>query len=123
MCSSAARSAMRRSGFWCGEEKWKLDAVASEHLVARYRLPQPRNALAETVRTHARAAMDVSDGLAADLAKLCRVSNVSADIAVARVPLSSAASQALQADAALIEPILTGGEDYEILCAVAPGEG
>ncbi|HKS65037.1 MAG TPA: thiamine-phosphate kinase [Xanthobacteraceae bacterium] len=99
---------------------WKLDAASAEYVVARYRLPQPRNALAEAVRTHASAAMDVSDGLAADLAKLCRVSEVSADIEVARVPLSDAAGQALQADAALIAPILTGGEDYEILCAVPP---
>src|SRR4051794_25944274 len=91
------------------------------HLVSRYRLPRPRNALAETVRTQASAAMDVSDGLAADLAKLCRVSGVSADIAVANVPLSRAAAQACETDPALIAPILTGGEDYEILCAVAPG--
>ena len=101
---------------------WNLDAVMSDDLVARYRLPQPRNALAEAVRTHASAAMDVSDGLAADLAKLCRVSNASADIEVARVPLSDAARRVLGADAALIEPILTGGEDYEILCAVAPAK-
>jgi thiamine-monophosphate kinase len=101
-------------------ESWKLDAAMRDHLVARYRLPQPRIALAEAVRTLARAAMDVSDGLAADLAKLCRTSGVSADIEVARVPLSAAAAQARAADAALIEPILTGGEDYEILCAVAP---
>jgi thiamine-monophosphate kinase len=101
---------------------WRLDAAGAEHLVARYRLPQPRGALAETVRTHARAAMDISDGLAADLAKLCRVSNASADIEVARVPLSDAARRALGADAGLIEPILTGGEDYEILCAVPPAK-
>ena len=99
---------------------WKLDAASAEYLVARYRLPQPRNALAEALRAHASAAMDVSDGLAADLAKLCRVSDVSADIEVARVPLSDAARQALRADAALIAPILTGGEDYEILCVVPP---
>ena len=99
---------------------WKLDAASVEYLVARYRLPQPRNALAEALRAHASAAMDVSDGLAADLAKLCRVSDVSADIEVARVPLSDAARQALRADAALIAPILTGGEDYEILCVVPP---
>ena len=98
---------------------WKLDAALSDHLVSRYRLPQPRMALAEPVRTLARASMDVSDGLAADLAKLCRTSGVSAEIDVARVPLSAAAAQALGADAAQIEPILTGGEDYEILCAVA----
>jgi thiamine-monophosphate kinase len=101
---------------------WRLDAASAEHFVARYRLPQPRNALAEAVRTHASAAMDVSDGLAADLAKLCRVSDVSADIEVARVPLSGAARQALRADAALIEPILAGGEDYEILCAIPPAK-
>ena len=92
----------------------------SGHLVSRYRLPQPRNALAETVRAYASAAMDVSDGLMADLGKLCRASNVSADIEVARVPLSDAAAGVLAADNRLIDPILTGGEDYEVLCAVAP---
>jgi thiamine-monophosphate kinase len=60
----------------------------------------------------------VSDGLVADLGKLCRASNISADIAVAHVPLSPAAQHALAADPALIDPILTGGEDYEILCAI-----
>ena len=79
---------------------WKLNSAMSEHLVARYRLPQPRNALAEAVRAHATAAMDVSDGLAGDLAKLCRASGVSADIEIARVPLSPAATQALAADPA-----------------------
>lgn len=93
---------------------------ASGHLVARYRLPQPRNVLAEAVRAHASAAMDVSDGLAADLAKLCRASGVSADIEIARVPLSPAAARTHAAEPALIEPILTGGEDYEVLCTVDP---
>jgi thiamine-monophosphate kinase len=101
--------------------EWKLDDAMRDHLVSRYRLPQPRNALAEAVRAHASAAMDVSDGLAADLAKLCGVSGVSAEIDVAGVPLSAAAARALKTDASLIDPILTGGEDYEILCAVAPG--
>ena len=101
-------------------QRWALDAALSEHLVARYRVPQPRTALAEAVRANASAAIDVSDGLAADLAKLCRVSGVAADIEAALVPLSRAAAQALGADAGLIEPILTGGEDYEILCAVPP---
>ncbi len=93
---------------------------ASDYLVSRYRLPQPRMALAEALRAHASAAMDVSDGLAGDLAKLCTVSGVSADVEVSRVPLSDPAAHALASDANLIEPILTGGEDYEILCTVAP---
>jgi thiamine-monophosphate kinase len=98
-----------------------LSEAMHDDLVARYRVPRPRTALAEVVRAHASAAMDVSDGLAADLAKLCRVSDVSADIDVGRVPLSQAAATALSADAGLIQPILCGGEDYEILCMVAPG--
>ncbi len=49
---------------------WKLSEPQRQHLVSRYLLPQPRNALAESVRLNASAAMDVSDGLAGDLAKL-----------------------------------------------------
>jgi thiamine-monophosphate kinase len=99
---------------------WKLDAAMRDHLLSRFHLPQPRMALADAVRTHASAAMDVSDGLAADLGKLCHVSGISADIDVPRVPLSPAAHAALATDAGLVEPILTGGEDYEILCTVPP---
>ena len=66
------------------------------------------------------AAMDVSDGLAGDLAKLCRASGVSATIEVARVPLSAAARSGIAADAALIETVLTGGDDYEIVATVPP---
>lgn len=96
----------------------KLSAAAREHLIARYRLPQPRNALAEAVRNHASAAMDVSDGLAGDLAKLCRVSGVAARIDAGRVPLSDAARGLIASDAALLEAALTGGDDYEIVCTV-----
>src|SRR5258705_714205 len=45
------------------------DAAAKQMLVGRYRVPQPRTALAKVVRELANAAMDVSDGLAGDLAK------------------------------------------------------
>ena len=86
----------------------------------RYLLPEPRNVLAEAVLHDASAAMDVSDGLAGDLAKLCRASAVAAEIDVARVPLSDAARAAVAADPALIETVLTGGDDYEIVLTLAP---
>jgi thiamine-monophosphate kinase len=63
--------------------------------------------------------MDVSDGLVGDLAKLCRVSGVSAVIEASHVPLSLAAQAALRHDPSLIEPVLTGGDDYEILASVS----
>lgn len=99
---------------------WSLDDKQREHLLSRYLLPRPRNALAQAVLDYASASMDVSDGLAGDLAKLCRVSKVSADIEVARVPLSDAAKVVIAQDAAQLEPALSGGDDYEILCTVPP---
>ncbi|HEY0327545.1 MAG TPA: thiamine-phosphate kinase [Rhodopseudomonas sp.] len=87
-------------------------------LVQRYREPQPRSALAQAVRDHASAAMDVSDGLAGDLAKLCAVSGVSAAIEAAAIPLSDAARAVLGAGAGRIEQLIACGDDYEILCTV-----
>ena len=82
---------------------WPLTAAQAQHLTDRYLLPQPRNALAEAVRTHASAAMDVSDGLVGDLTKLCRVSQVAANIEVERVPLSEAARALIAAEPGLRE--------------------
>jgi thiamine-monophosphate kinase len=97
---------------------WKLGEAQRQHLIARYLLPQPRTALAEALRMHASAAMDVSDGLAGDFAKLCRASKVGATIEIARVPLSDAARAVIAADPAQFEAALSGGDDYEIVCTV-----
>jgi thiamine-monophosphate kinase len=97
---------------------WKLSEAQRQHLMSRYLLPQPRNALAEAVRVHASASMDVSDGLVGDFAKLARVSKVAAEIAAARVPLSDAAQAAIAGDPAMLETALTGGDDFEIVCTV-----
>ena len=94
------------------------DAAARAMLAERYRIPQPRNALAKAVRDHAHAAMDVSDGLAGDLAKLCAASGVSAVIDAPGIPLSGPAAALLARGAVGIEAIVSGGDDYEILCAI-----
>jgi thiamine-monophosphate kinase len=94
------------------------DAAARAMLIGRYRVPQPRNALATAVRDHAHAAMDVSDGLAGDLAKLCAASGVSAVIDAASIPLSAAAAALLAHGTISLERVVSGGDDYEILCAI-----
>jgi thiamine-monophosphate kinase len=94
------------------------DAEARDMLIGRYRIPQPRLDLAQAVRDHASAAMDVSDGLAGDLAKLCAASGVSAAIDAHSIPLSGAARSLLSRGVVGIESILSGGDDYEILCTV-----
>jgi thiamine-monophosphate kinase len=100
--------------------RWRLDPPQSEYLLGRYLVPQPRNALAEALRQHASAAMDVSDGLVGDLGKICAVSGVRADVEAARVPLSDAAQAALASEPTLIEMALTGGDDYEVVATVPP---
>jgi thiamine-monophosphate kinase len=94
------------------------DTAAREMLAGRYRVPQPRNALANAVRDHAHAAMDVSDGLAGDLAKLCEASGVSAVIDAPSIPLSDIAATWLARGTVSIEVLVSGGDDYEILCAI-----
>ncbi len=65
--------------------------------------------------------MDVSDGLAGDLAKLCKASGVSAEIKLEQVPLSPAARVGLAAKLTTIEALISGGDDYEVLCTVPEG--
>lgn len=96
------------------------DPAARDALISRYRIPQPRNVLAQAVRDHATAAMDVSDGLAGDLTKLCAASGVSATVDVASVPLSPAAAGLVGGKAICVETLLAGGDDYEVLCTVPP---
>lgn len=101
-----------------------LASLSSEdraHLVDRYRVPRPRVSLAAAVLKHASASMDLSDGFVGDLRKMLRVSGVSATIDLAAVPLSPAARAAIAMEKALFAKAVTGGDDYEILCAVPPG--
>lgn len=94
--------------------------VLAAHLVSRYREPQPRSAIAHLVQATFTSAMDVSDGLAGDLRKLCAASRVGARVEIANVPLSDAAQWIVrEAEAAWLERALTGGDDYEILGTLA----
>ena len=101
-------------------DRLELSRDHQDYLKSRHRLPQPRNALSEALRTYAPAAMAVSDGLVGDLAKLCRASRVAAHVDVWSVPLSDAAQAAYCKEPSLIVTILTGGDDHEIVATLPP---
>jgi len=87
---------------------------ARSHLIGRYRLPRPRLALGQALRRLAHAAIDISDGLLADLGHIVETSNLGAEIRADLLPLSAADLPGAQ-DAAL-----SGGDDYELLFTAAP---
>jgi thiamine-monophosphate kinase len=101
----------------------RLDASDADKvaLLDRYRLPRPRTALAAAIAEHAHAALDISDGLAADFGHLCRASNMRGQIAVPRIPLSPAAGRAVATDLSRLSDIIGGGDDYEVLMAAPAG--
>ena len=92
-------------------------------LADRYRLPRPRTTLGPLLSGVVHAALDVSDGLVADLTHMCEASGLAATIRVADVPLSGAAAAMLVAEADVtFASLLTGGDDYELLLAVPAEE-
>jgi thiamine-monophosphate kinase len=98
--------------------RWGLASDEAQHLIQRFLRPQPRLALASALRANASAAMDVSDGLAKDLARMCSASGCAGRVRLADVPFSTAATKAAAADPALSMGMVTAGDDYEVLAAV-----
>lgn len=98
-----------------------LNAEQRGHLLDRYLHPQPRLALAAALRAHGASAMDVSDGLVGDLAKMLAASGCGGRIEAHRVPLSAAAASVVKRRPDLLATALTGGDDYEILACVPHG--
>jgi thiamine-monophosphate kinase len=88
------------------------------YLVERFLAPAPRIDLGESLRGLATAAIDVSDGLHADLGKLLGASGVGGRLDLASLPLAEALIRARGPERAR-ELALGGGDDYE-LCFTAP---
>lgn len=101
-------------------ERWRLAPGASNRLEAAYLRPVPPVSLAPVLRASAAAAMDVSDGLVKDFGRMCRQSGAGGIIEAARVPLSEPARSVVESGGVALADLLTGGEDYEVLAAVAP---
>ncbi len=88
-------------------------------LIERYRRPRPRCALGQALPGLASAAIDVSDGLLADLGRLCAASGLAGEIELARVPIS-APVRALTDDQSFLLNLLASGDDYELVFTVPP---
>lgn len=96
------------------------DPAMAAFLADRYRVPRPRVDLGLALRRVASAALDISDGLVADLGHMCLASGCGARADAARVPLSDAARRCLGGDPTLRDVPLTGGDDYELVFAAPP---
>jgi thiamine-monophosphate kinase len=96
------------------KHKRHLDPEAETHLKNAFLHPTPR--IAEgllLVEQGVKTAIDISDGLVADLGQICKASKVGARIEVERVPVEPAVKTAFGERA--LELALSGGEDYELL--------
>jgi thiamine-monophosphate kinase len=100
-------------------EKHALNEADRDHLIARYRVPQPPVEFANALRAIAHASVDVSDGLIADLAHIAAASGVRIVVEGETVPLSPPL-RALWGDDALLRAVVAG-DDYQIAFTAAPG--
>ena len=91
-----------------------LSTDLQSDLIARYQQPQPRTMCSALVREHATSAVDVSDGLVADIAHLASASHVRIVIRRSAIPLSAATRQMIGDDHAQAVHVWGGGDDYEL---------
>jgi thiamine-monophosphate kinase len=130
--------ALRRDGARAGDDVWlsgatgdaalglahlrgtvRLSDTALHHCLARLETPVPLVALGRRLRGVASGAIDVSDGLVADLGHILERSGLAAEVWLDKLPQSRALAEC--SDAALArECALGGGDDYELLFTAPP---
>lgn len=135
-----AHQALRRDGAKPGDDIWvsgtlgdaalavaaetkriKLNPAELKQALQRLDWPVPRVALGKALRGIARSAIDVSDGLVADLGHVCERSKVAAVVAIERLPVSTLMKRYLDSSAAQTA-LLGGGDDYELCFTAAPAK-
>jgi thiamine-monophosphate kinase len=133
-----AGQALRRDRARVGEDVWVSGALGDAALAlaaGRLRLapreqralttkldmPTPRIGLGLALRGVARSAIDVSDGLVADLGHICERSRVAAVVQFERIPVSPMLGRYRDRPLARAA-VLAGGDDYELVFTAAPGQ-
>ena len=133
-----AGAALRRGGAKAGNDVWVSGNVGDAALAVAHRYgklvlneadyreavmrlyePSPRVALGQALRGLATSAIDISDGLLADLTHICRLSGTGATIDLASVPVSSIGARHIGSDEGRTA-ILAGGDDYELCFTAHP---
>ncbi len=97
-----------------------LPQRGSEQLMQRLQRPTPRIQIGRSLVDIAHAAIDISDGVLADLGHICAQSGVAAEINLHQIPLSSEVREYLEKTADWAT-ILKGGDDYELCFTLPPG--
>ncbi len=100
------------------KQKVSVEPAFIEPIRKKLDYPKPRVLAGQTLREYASAAIDISDGLIADLGHICQASNVGANIVLDAIPLSEIMRDSLLLEDA-INLALTGGDDYELLFTVS----
>lgn len=131
-----AGSAVKRSTACCGDTIWvsgllgaaaqavaflgnaSIDKDDFETLLDKLYHPIPRIDLLPLLRDYASAAIDISDGLSADLNHICETSGLGATLFLEKIPVHPLVHKFQQAKAAHFA--LSGGDDYELCFTVAP---
>jgi thiamine-monophosphate kinase len=130
--------ALRRGGARAGDDVWlsgatgeaalglahlqgraRLDGRAREECLTRLHRPEPRLELGGRLRGIATGAIDVSDGLLADLGHVADASRTGAEVSLAAVPRAPALA-ACPDEALVRECLLAGGDDYELVFTAGP---
>lgn len=93
-----------------------VDKKELDYLSGRFYCPEPQIKLAQAIADYSHAAIDISDGLVADLQHIAVASQVDIDIDVDALPISSAC-QKVAGDRAL-QYALSGGDDYQLAFTV-----
>jgi thiamine-monophosphate kinase len=106
-------------GLACLQKRVTLEPSASRDCMQLLECPQPRVQLGLALRGLASSAIDISDGLLADLGHVLHRSHVGADIQLVQLPVHPALQPWLPQDWAL-NCLLTGGDDYELCFTAAP---
>jgi thiamine-monophosphate kinase len=133
-----AGASLRRSGAKAGNDVWvsghlgdaalavahrhgklQLDEADYREAVMRLYEPTPRVALGQALRGLATAAIDISDGLLADVGHICKLSKVGAVVELAALPLSAIAAKHIVSDAGR-NAVIAGGDDYELCFTANP---